>query len=467
MTYNVLLKVLKVKFIMLIIFAMNFSVHVSAQRLVVGYYPDYGSGIVPTEEIQFENLTHIVHGFVWPNSDGSLSMYEGIQTSNFVTLAHQAGIKVMLALGGAGDTPTLGFEVIAGDSTKRAAFVNNSVNLSISLGYDGIDLDWEFPDNAGERSNYTLLVKEFRKALNDIDSSLLLTMAASSTGFFGQWTEYEKIVDDMDWFNLLAYEYSGAWIKETRHNAPLHKWQNITGENGEESVKYMNVTRKIPKDKIVLGIPFYGKMYASSGLNQAWDSLTTENPVLGLTYRDVLNNINDSYTYNFDEEAKVPYYISLSENRFISFDDTTSVKIKTEYAINSGLKGVMIWEITQDKLSDNSQPLLEQIGRTIKSTPTSISNEAILVQNDYHLYNNYPNPFNPTTKIKFSIPNPGFVSLKVFNSLGQEVGEILKEYLNEGSYEKVFDAKDLSSGIYFYSLIAGGTIITNKMILLK
>ena len=348
------------------------------------------------------------------------------------------------------------------------------------MGYDGIDLDWEFPDNANERSNYTLLVKEFRKALDEIDASLLLTMASSSTNFYGQWTEYEKIVDDMDFFNLLAYEYNGFWSEKTGHNAPLYNWQNVTDGNGNASVTYLNVTKKIPKDKIVLGIPFYGQMYNSSGLNQTFSDISDDVNVLGLTFRDVLNNIDDTYEYNFDEEAKTPFFISTAQNRFISFDDTNSVRIKTEYAITNGLKGVMIWEITQDKLSDGSQPLLEQIGRTVKSTPTSIVAETEVVPNDYILYNNYPNPFNPTTTISFAIPvvdasrrggqvntSTAMVKLKVYDAIGREVALLVNDEKPSGVYKIKFNAEGLSSGIYFYSLITNKTIITNKMILLK
>jgi len=474
---NILLRTI---FITSTIIIISFSAKVSAQKIIVGYYPDYGAEVIPPQDIQFENLTHIVHGFVWPNHDGSLAMYEGIPASNLVALAHQAGVKALLALGGAGDIPTLGFEAIAGDSVKRTTFVNKAVHLADSLGYDGIDLDWEFPDNANERSNYTLLVKEFRKALDEIDASLLLTMASSSTNFYGQWTEYEKIVDDMDFFNLLAYEYNGFWSEKTGHNAPLYNWQNVTDGNGNASVTYLNVTKKIPKDKIVLGIPFYGKMYNSSGLNQTFSDISDDVNVLGLTFRDVLNNIDDTYEYNFDEEAKTPFFISTAQNRFISFDDTNSVRIKTEYAITNGLKGVMIWEITQDKLSDGSQPLLEQIGRTVKSTPTSIVAETEVVPNDYILYNNYPNPFNPTTTISFAIPvvdasrrggqvntSTAMVKLKVYDAIGREVALLVNDEKPSGVYKIKFNAEGLSSGIYFYSLITNKTIITNKMILLK
>jgi photosystem II stability/assembly factor-like uncharacterized protein len=83
------------------------------------------------------------------------------------------------------------------------------------------------------------------------------------------------------------------------------------------------------------------------------------------------------------------------------------------------------------------------------------------------LAQNYPNPFNPTTTIKFQVPNSGFVTLKVFDLLGREVATLVNENMTQGSYERVFDGRGLSSGFFFYRLKSSTFIQTKKMILLK
>jgi len=85
----------------------------------------------------------------------------------------------------------------------------------------------------------------------------------------------------------------------------------------------------------------------------------------------------------------------------------------------------------------------------------------------YDLSQNYPNPFNPTTNIKFSIPKEGFVTLKVFNTLGQEVASLVNDFKSAGSYQVDFDAKNLSSGVYVYTLSVGNYKISKKMMLMK
>ncbi|MBI5475866.1 MAG: T9SS type A sorting domain-containing protein [Ignavibacteriales bacterium] len=86
---------------------------------------------------------------------------------------------------------------------------------------------------------------------------------------------------------------------------------------------------------------------------------------------------------------------------------------------------------------------------------------------EFNLFQNYPNPFNPTTTIQFDIPNAGFVTLKVYNLLGQEVAMLVNEGKKIGRYEVEFDGSKLPSGIYFYRLVAGDYVSTRKFILIK
>jgi hypothetical protein len=89
------------------------------------------------------------------------------------------------------------------------------------------------------------------------------------------------------------------------------------------------------------------------------------------------------------------------------------------------------------------------------------------IPSNYDLGQNYPNPFNPTTSIRFSLPEPNQVMLKVYNMLGQEVATLLNEYMNAGTFELSFDASELPSGTYVYSISAGDYKSFKKMVLIK
>ena len=97
--------------------------------------------------------------------------------------------------------------------------------------------------------------------------------------------------------------------------------------------------------------------------------------------------------------------------------------------------------------------------------PVSIEAEDLL--EDFSLYQNFPNPFNPTTKINYSVPQSSNVLLKVFDVLGNEVATLVNEEKSAGTYEVEFDGSGLTSGIYFYQLKASNYVETKKMMLLK
>ena len=95
------------------------------------------------------------------------------------------------------------------------------------------------------------------------------------------------------------------------------------------------------------------------------------------------------------------------------------------------------------------------------------NNDPEVVQVRPLLYNNYPNPFNPSTTIEFTLPKSEFTTLKVFNILGKEVATLVSNKLNQGNHTYTFDGKNLASGIYYYSIQAGDFHQDKKMILIK
>jgi hypothetical protein len=86
---------------------------------------------------------------------------------------------------------------------------------------------------------------------------------------------------------------------------------------------------------------------------------------------------------------------------------------------------------------------------------------------NFELFQNYPNPFNPTTSISYFIPKGGIVSLNIYDILGREIKLLLNDFISTGEHTVVFDASNLSSGIYFYELKAGNYMSVKKMMLLK
>jgi hypothetical protein len=99
--------------------------------------------------------------------------------------------------------------------------------------------------------------------------------------------------------------------------------------------------------------------------------------------------------------------------------------------------------------------------------PNSVEEISGVTPGEYVLKQNYPNPFNPTTNIEYSIPFSGFVSLKIYNSAGQEVTTLMSDFQNAGTYKATFNGSNLASGVYVYKLHAGNVTITKKLVLIK
>ncbi|MCO6448963.1 MAG: T9SS type A sorting domain-containing protein, partial [Ignavibacterium album] len=124
--------------------------------------------------------------------------------------------------------------------------------------------------------------------------------------------------------------------------------------------------------------------------------------------------------------------------------------------------------------SGNRAYILKTVGRyetdttfLAKQNNLAKLNEQPIIPTENKLYDNYPNPFNPSTIIKYSLKDDGKVSLKIFNSLGEEVRTLVNEIKPSGNYEVEFNASDLSSGIYFYLMQADNFVSSKKMIVIK
>ncbi len=95
------------------------------------------------------------------------------------------------------------------------------------------------------------------------------------------------------------------------------------------------------------------------------------------------------------------------------------------------------------------------------------SKEKNLLPKEFSLYQNYPNPFNPSTTISYQLPKNGFVTLKIYDVLGREVSTLVNEYKSAGNYTLNFDASNLSSGVYIYTICSADNVLSKKMILLR
>jgi len=425
-----------------------------SEPVIAGYYPSWIKTEFPAQNIAVDNLTHVLHAFVKPNTNGSLNYDSDFLYPLLNTRVHSAGKKILVALGGWGGSA--GFPSMAANKQSRDNFVSIITAFCINNNYNGIDIDWEHPANAVDRENLVSLVKELRKAFDESGKELLITMAVTAGSWNGQWIDYNSLIEFIDWFGCMTYDFHGSWTDHAGHNSPLYSPPSDHCGSVDAGFKYLNLTRKVPKEKILIGIPFYGKEFNAS---QLYGPSTGGEKTF--RYNEIIPLINNGWTYYWDNISMVPYLINTGQTKLITFDDTLSVRLKCDYAREKGLAGVMIWALGYDVVG-NRQLLLDTIGQFslgICDSPPNVSS--------YELHQNYPNPFNDNTTISYSILHATHVKLEIIDINGRVVSRLVDSYQTAQHYSIRFNAGNLSSGIYFFRLKTPIYTKTGKMILIK
>jgi len=125
------------------------------------------------------------------------------------------------------------------------------------------------------------------------------------------------------------------------------------------------------------------------------------------------------------------------------------------------------YSFLDNSVTSNVSYRLKQIDTDGAFEYSDVVSVAMELSKEFKLIQNYPNPFNPTTSIAFTLPTSGFVTLKVYNTIGEEVAELLNKNIEAGNHNVIFNAFNLPTGAYFYRISADNHLETKKMLLIK
>lgn len=326
--------------------------------IVLAYFTEY-TEVLPEVSL----LTHInyAHGrFKNPKTgDGGIVITESKQApiSKVVALKSQnPQLKVMLMIGGWGAHAD-GFSMMARDATKRTAFCKSVKQLLDFHKLDGVDIDWEYPTQSADNEtgcdpqdtqNFNLVLKELRETLG---TGKIISFASSSSGRYVDW---KTAMQYLDYVNVMTYDMGAA---PDGHNSPLHKGDRFTHRSWDESVK-AHVDGGVPKNRQVMGVPFYGKAEKKpSDANKVFVD-SKGNLGYSIKYKDIVPIVKDG-TYMgvalkrklhrvWDSKSMVPYMADDAGRNYLSYDDPESVEAKGLYVKNNGMLGAMFWEYRGD-----------------------------------------------------------------------------------------------------------------------
>ncbi|XP_041363532.1 acidic mammalian chitinase-like [Gigantopelta aegis] len=401
----------------------------------VCYYSNWaqwrsGDGKYTVADVDAMLCTHIIFAFAGFNADGSVFAVEGINDeaayASLVALKKDnADLKLLLAFGG-WNFGSVRFSNMARDSGVRAAFVQSAMNFLRQHGFDGLDLDWEYPAARGgipqDKQNLVKLCQELSEAFKGEalaagQSRLLLTAAVPASRFTAaDGYDVPALSKYFDFISLMTYDMHGSWESKTGFNSPLFA---SSAEVGNERYMNMNASAAwwneagMPKEKIVVGFATYGRSFTltsgSTGVGapaRTGPSGPYTNEAGFMAYYEICKEIqNGGGRVEFDQEQMVPYFVK--GTTWVGFDNDESFIIKTQWLKNHRYSGVMFWVLDMDDFkpvcwsSKNAKyPLIstvmdELVGET--QTDDAVTNGQTTEQTTQMTKNTQPTT-KPTTK---------------------------------------------------------------------
>jgi chitinase len=285
------------------------------------------------------------------------------------------------------------FSDVALTPESREKFARSAVAFIVEHGFDGVDIDWEYPVGGGlesnkvrpeDKRNYTLLLRELRRQLDArgvLDGRKYYLSIASPAGDDKiRNLEPAGIAEACDWINIMTYDFAGGWEKKTGHQAPMFSPEGRGATNPSTLWSVDGAVRQfldagVDPQKLVVGVPFYGRGWTgvpatNSGIGQLSTGLPAGSYEAGIyDYKDLVAMIQAQpgvYPVFEDSKAEATFLYAPSANGlWVSFDDTQIVQRKVDYIKDLGLGGAMFWELSGDT-KDPSTSLLEVLYQGFK-----------------------------------------------------------------------------------------------------
>lgn len=329
---------------------------------IIGYVAGYED--FDAAKVDPLKLTHINYAFANIN-DGNVQFELEVDSAKIATLVGfkkvNPSLKVLYSVGGWVWSDQ--FSHVAAFESSRVKFAKSCVELMKKHGFDGVDLDWEYPgqraeDNAlrpADKENFTLLLAELRKQLDaqgTLDNAhYLLTIATGADQAYIDYTDLGKAHSYLDFINIMCYDYYHGWYFQTGHHANLlpSEREKFGGNSGVEAVT-RHINAGVPAEKLIMGIPFYGRQWEK--VSPEGDGLynTAMSTGMIIPYWEILEKMkSEDFSKLYDESAKASYLWNAKDSVFISWETPKEIGLKAAYIREKGLGGAMFWEYSLDK----------------------------------------------------------------------------------------------------------------------
>ncbi|RBA22505.1 hypothetical protein FPRO05_00852 [Fusarium proliferatum] len=338
---------------------------------VIGYFEGWAKArpceAFSPEQIPIGLYTHINFAFatidpktfeIKPDKESDIRMYKRLTELK----RWDPELKVYIAVGGwtfndPGPTAST-FSDLAASLPRQRAFMKSLVSFMSTYGFDGLDLDWEYPvdtDRGGRAvdfANFPKFMERLKSMMDSEDKGLSITLPASY--WYLRQFDIKKLEKTVDFFNIMSYDLHGAWDQGKNYTQPfLNAHSNLTEIDLALDLLWRN---NIQSDKVVLGMGFYGRAFSVQtgtctkpgclfkAAGKAGDCSREKGILLNSEIVTTIKKYNIKPEFFKEEAVKVAKW----GNQWVSYDDEDTFKLKTDYAKSRCLGGVMVWAISHD-----------------------------------------------------------------------------------------------------------------------
>lgn len=330
------------------------------KRLVAdyGYWSRTQTPSYSSDQIPFRKLTHINHAGVSFGADGALVIPNGFLEPKLIEKAHEAGVKVLLLLGG-------DFNALVTTPALVDTLVDNLRKFIVAQAYDGVDLDWEYPATTADRDTFHALMTELREAFR----SPHYVLSADVPPWGGSGYDFSGVAPVVDYFNIMMYDCAGPWTDDGQLNSAIfpdpknpEPYLCEPGGSVKEAADIFLNQLHIPAAKLNMGTPFYGYFYTNVsalwGVCNPCDDTTVLYEPYGTFVKQRINQ--RGWQTFYDPVSLVPYMLRQDgKPGFITYDDAFSTYYRVWYSVwKRGLGGSFLWALDED-YDGRSQDLLD------------------------------------------------------------------------------------------------------------
>jgi len=392
----------------------------SSDKVLAAYFPEWGiyGRDYQLADVPAEELTHLIYAFADLNAAGEMTLFDSYAATekrfsaeesvtgeadlwyyppedprseqtiwgNFNQLKllkeQYPHLTVSIAVGGW--TLSDHFSTVTATEAGRDTFSDSIVEfLTTYQVFDGIDFDWEYPGGGGEAgnsvspddgANYALLLADVRAKLDTLGSELgkSYEISVASPAGLDKIANFNLagLAPSVDFFNVMTYDFHGTWEDTTGHQAAF------TGDpNGYDIETAIDayLTAGVAPEQIVLGAPLYTRAWSGvadggdGGYDEAASGAAPGTFEAGnYDYKDLLSQVNAGAGWElyWDDNAQASYLYNADLDIFSSFETTTSIALKAEWADAMGLGGMMFWDLSNDA-TDSPDSLISAAFRSL------------------------------------------------------------------------------------------------------